>query len=558
MRLRAFLLVCLGLTACPPAEPGSCKEDGECRRGEACCDGRCRNVETDSTNCGGCNVTCDFPNSTPSCNAGRCQLNCKPGFGNCNGARDDGCEYVTANDVDNCGVCGRVCMSINAAPVCSESRCATGACDTHWENCDDDDINGCEVDTRVTLQHCGACGNACVLANATARCTNSACAVASCAADFGDCDGQPGNGCERDFRSDALHCGACNFACGPGQQCVDSQCRANELILFGGSVGFVDSTVTREVTKLDLSTNQFVAITPTGNLPGRTRHVAAWDLPRNRMLVFGGIDGAGTAVANDTWALDFGVEPPAWSRLTTTGTPPTPRFGSAAAVDTREWKLYLFGGITEAGAPLSDFYVLDLATATWTALHDSNADGGPSNRYNARAAFDPTTKKVLLYGGNHGVINTDLGELWQFDTAAQRWLPSPIPPFPAGWAPARAAGALYGGHPVRLFSGVTNLLQNGSPAAAVQPDLYDLDVTASDPWSLVGLFDQPRPRFNAAFVERDGVLYLYGGGEVDNEGRRTLHDFWAFTPDGGTWSLLNDGGVGGSPTARLSSTMVAR
>lgn len=554
MRLRVFALLCVGFMGCPDPEPGSCREDGDCKRGEACCDGKCRNVETDSTNCGGCNVVCAFDNTTPSCSAGRCQLNCKQGFGNCDGVRDNGCEYVTANDVNNCGVCGKVCMSVNAAPVCSESRCSTGQCDEHFGNCNDDDIDGCEIDTRVSLNHCGACGNRCVLAHATARCETSACAVASCETNWGNCDGQPANGCERDFTSDALHCGACNKACGPGQQCVNSLCRANELIVFGGRLNFVSSSVFRDVTKFDLATNQFVALSPTGNIPGRSGHVAGWDLPRNRMVVFGGIDGAGTAVANDTWVLDFAVAPPAWSKLTTTGTPPTPRYASAAAVDTREWKFYVFGGTTEAGAPLSDLYVLDLATAKWTEVHGSAADGGPGVRFNARAAYDPVERKVLLYGGNHGVIFTDLSELWQFDTTTKWWIPSPIPPYPSGWAPARAAGALFGGHPAHLFSGVVSLM---NPPAVVFDDTQAIDVSNTEPWTNLNKFG-PRARFNAAHVERDGLLYLYAGGEVDNEGQRTLHDFWVFTPDGGTWSMVNDGGLSVNPSARLSATMIAR
>lgn len=572
-RLRAMrsplvvALLSLGLFACPDPVPGACKEDEDCKSGEACCDGLCRNVETDSTNCGGCNVVCEFPNTTPSCSAGRCQLNCKQGFGNCNNEREDGCEYVTANDVNNCGVCNKVCTSTNAVPVCEMSRCKTGACDLHWANCNDDDIDGCEIDTRVTLNHCGECGNACSLPHATARCESSACEVASCQMNWGNCDGQPENGCERDFTSDALHCGGCNKACGPGQQCVASLCRANELIVFGGRESFVGSVVSREATKYDLTTHSFVALapaTPNGNIPPRQQHIAAYDLPRNRMVVWGGADGLGTPVPNDTWALDFSVVPPAWRKLTTTGTAPTARFGAAAAVDTQAWKLYVFGGVLEDGStygdPLSDLFVLDLATLAWSQVHPSNADGGPGDRFNARAAFDPVEKKVLLYGGNHGVIRTDLSELWQFDPATQAWIPSVLPPFPTGWADARAMTALFGGHPAYVYSGVTNILQDTGVMRTVLPDLQAIDVTQSQPWTELERFDprpKPRARYSATHVERDGLLYLYAGGEVDTDGFRTLPDMWRYTPDGGAWSMVNDGGVG-APGARLSSTMIAR
>lgn len=558
MRVPLLALLCLGLFACPRPEEGSCKTDEDCSSDEACCDGRCRNVQTDSTNCGACNAVCELPNTVPSCSAGRCQVTCTPGYGNCNGARDDGCEFVTANDVSNCGVCKRVCMAINAAPVCAASRCTTGTCTEHFENCDDDDINGCEIDTRISLEHCGACGNKCVLAHATARCETSACAIASCQAKWGDCDGLAPNGCEVDFTSDALHCGACDKVCGPGQNCVDSRCRANELIVFGGSVSFVGSTVTREVTRFDLATNRFTVLTPAtpaGNVPGRTRHLAAYDLPRNRMIVWGG-EAAGVPVPNDTWALDFGVVPPAWRKLTTVGTPPSPRFAPAAALDAENSKLYVFGGITEQETPLSDLYVLDLATLRWTEVHGSNADGGPSDRYYARGAFDPVNHAFLLYGGHHGVIRTDLGELWQYDVTTRAWKPSPMAPFPSDWATPRALSAFYDGSPAYLSSGVSSLFYPPSSAVVIQ-DLQRLDVSQSEPWTVVPAFG-PRPRFNASYVERDGLLYLFAGGEIEGPSQRTLHDFWVFAPDAGAWSMLNDGGVGEMPAARLWGSMIAR
>ncbi len=564
MRLSLLTLLCLGLAACPTPEKGSCKTDDDCTSDEACCDGRCRNVQTDSTNCGACNAVCNLPNTLPSCSAGRCQVTCTPGYGNCNGARDDGCEYVTANDVSNCGVCNRVCMSINAAPVCVDSRCATGTCTEHFENCDDDDINGCEIDTRIALEHCGACGNKCVLANATARCQSSTCAVASCQTNWGNCDGLAPNGCEVDFTSDAQHCGACDKVCGPGQSCVASLCRANELIVFGGKVSFADTSVTRQVSRFDLATGRFTVLTPAtpdGNIPGRWRHVAAWDLPRNRMIVWGGGDGSGTPAANDTWALDFEVVPPVWRKLTTQGTAPSPRFGPASALDARSSKLYVFGGMTAQETPLSDLHVLDLVTLRWSEVHGNNSDGGPSDRFSTSGAFDPVSRTFLVYGGHHGVITTDLGELWKYDVVAQSWTPSPIPPFPSGWAQPRALGAFFSGHPAYLYSGIVS--QRFPPgSASMAHDFWELDPSQSDPWRFVMLpalpTMYPRPRLEAAAVERDGLLYLFAGGEVDADGSRTLHDFWMYAPDGGAWSLLNDGGVGAMPTARLSGSMIAR
>jgi hypothetical protein len=73
--------------------------------------------------------------------------------------------------------------------------------------------NGCEVDTRLNTQHCGACMRACVLPNATPACLAGSCYIASCVTSFASCDSNEANGCEVDTRTNAQHCGACGRVC---------------------------------------------------------------------------------------------------------------------------------------------------------------------------------------------------------------------------------------------------------------------------------------------------------------------------------------------------------
>lgn len=68
------------------------------------------------------------------------------------------------------------------------------------------------VNTATDPAHCGACGNRCMLANASVVCASSACAVAACNSGFANCNGAIGDGCER-----AISCvagAACMTACG--------------------------------------------------------------------------------------------------------------------------------------------------------------------------------------------------------------------------------------------------------------------------------------------------------------------------------------------------------
>jgi hypothetical protein len=64
----------------------------------------------------------------------------------------------------------------------------------------------------------------CVVANATPDCASRRCAIRSCNDGFGDCNGDPIDGCETDVLRSPLHCSKCNLACPPGTSCVDGRC----------------------------------------------------------------------------------------------------------------------------------------------------------------------------------------------------------------------------------------------------------------------------------------------------------------------------------------------
>jgi hypothetical protein len=223
--------VCSAPSSTSACNGGACAI-GACLAGFADCDGQYPNgceihTDTDLANCGACGNACGaVANGTPDCRAGACAIGaCDAGFFDCDRVVQTGCELDGRSDPANCGGCGKVCAVAHASPSCTAGQCGIASCDGAFRDCDGNPANGCEIDTDNDAQSCGGCGKACSLANAVANCANATCGVASCKAGFGDCDGNPANGCELDTSADVKNCGGCGAACARGMACLGGACK---------------------------------------------------------------------------------------------------------------------------------------------------------------------------------------------------------------------------------------------------------------------------------------------------------------------------------------------
>jgi len=252
---------------CAPSRADSCAEGQFCAEGR-CLPGCARDQACRATSatpfcdlgthrCVACLAAPDcgaYAGAQPRCTDGVCGFRCEAGRGDCDGLAANGCEVDLAAAVDHCGRCDNRCP---AAPN-GTARCASGACDIQCEgsrrDCDGDRSNGCEADIGGDARNCGACGRACPGAsNATGICADGVCSH-RCATGFGDCDGDPMNGCEADVRTSTSHCGRCGLACGPGGACVAGACvtcPAGQAFCGGGCVAL--ATDARHCGRCDLS-----------------------------------------------------------------------------------------------------------------------------------------------------------------------------------------------------------------------------------------------------------------------------------------------------------------
>jgi hypothetical protein len=206
-----------------------------CNVGYGDCDGDSANgcetnTRTSAAHCGACGSTCPArPNGVPACAAGRCTVRCNPGFGDCDGDPINGCEADLRTTAEHCSACGSRCDLPGGTAACVGGVCSLAACGDNFADCDNNLDNGCESDTRSSTAHCGACGNTCpARANARATCADRACGYL-CNEGFGDCDMDPSNGCEVNLRTSTEHCGTCGNTCmlpNATAACVMGRCAA--------------------------------------------------------------------------------------------------------------------------------------------------------------------------------------------------------------------------------------------------------------------------------------------------------------------------------------------
>jgi hypothetical protein len=162
------------------------------------------------TDCGDCGVTCNLPNATESCATGSCVLTgCSAGFENCTSAA--GCETQLGTDA-NCAGCGNECVDLNASNSCAGSAGAydcNPVCTAGWKSCDSNPDNGCERNIR-TVTDCGDCGVVCAFDHASESCSTGTCTMGACDAGWDNCTSAPG--CETQLGTDT-NCAACGNAC---------------------------------------------------------------------------------------------------------------------------------------------------------------------------------------------------------------------------------------------------------------------------------------------------------------------------------------------------------
>ena len=206
----------------------------------------------------------------------------------------------------------------------------------------------------------------------------------------------------------------------------------NRLVLHGGCEGQCDAALA--------DTWVLTSANGLGGSPGwialppaplaRMGHVATFDPTTRRMVVFGGSAGHNGPDLNDVWILTDanGIGSPAWQQLVPNGVPPAPRSGAAGAYDPTTNRLLVFGGRSADDVLFGDAFVLTHAnglggTPEWVALPEG--DDTPAPRWGHSAVHDAASGRLLVFGGTgpgfESGQNFVANDVWLLDEGDSTW-----------------------------------------------------------------------------------------------------------------------------------------
>jgi hypothetical protein len=288
----------------------------------------------------------------------------------------------------------------------------------------------------------------------------------------------------------------------------------DRMVVFGGYDANEGNR--NDVWALSLSGSlAWSEITPAGSLPSaRAYHTAIYDPVRDRMVVFGGLDGGGTRLS-DVWALSLSGSP-AWSEITPPGSSSSARWGHTAIYDPVRDRMVVFGG-NGGGNDVWEFWLA--GSPGWGVL--APVGSPPSARQGHTAVYDPVRDRMVVFGGGQCFIQDYVWALSLSESPAWSQLApgGEVSGHTAIYDPVRDRMVVFGGRGCSLTpganysNGVLALSLAGTPAwsspapagslpflrgghTAIYDPLRDRMVVFGGSYNSGGLFPHPSTYYN--------------------------------------------------------------
>ncbi len=347
----------------------------------------------------------------------------------------------------------------------------------------------------------------------------------------------------------------------------------NLMIIFGGGGGDISFVPTMLNDTWVLSNADglggiptWAQLNPTGGSPsGRGFHSAVYDPVSNSLIVFGGDLAIGycNEEINDTWVLSNANGlggPPAWTQLSPSGGPPTPRSEQSAVYDPISNRMIVFGGGRTCGPSLTnEVWVLENANGTggtpnWIQL--SPAGTPPDPRGAQTAVYDPMTNSMFVFGGYDQVTSGYVNDTWALSNAnGIGGTPTWTQLSPIGGPPSARAGhsavynpttnemTVFGGTIPNGFLNDTWVLSNTNGLGGT-PTWTQLNPTGGPPNARA---------FHVAVMRTDtNRMTMFAG---DNGASSALGDLWVL--GAGTASATATATATSTPTPTATATRTA-
>ena len=319
----------------------------------------------------------------------------------------------------------------------------------------------------------------------------------------------------------------------------------DQMIVFGGRAG---STYFADTWALSLETLSWTQIASGGGGPsGRFGHAAILDAPRDRVIVFGGFDGA--AHRNDVWSLPLSGTPQ-WSQLMPSGTPPPGRLEHTAIFDPDADAMIAFGGTSDQSPNYrDDVWALNLsATPSWNQLVPSGVK--PTGRRWHTAAYDPAGSRMIVHGGGD-VPGSDSEEAWAFSLDGSSAWSKLSPEFPPPFRREHHT-AVYeaSGERMIVFGGYW------WPSSILYNDVWALGLDSDPEWVRLlpsGTLPSPRSMHSAIYDSSRDRMIIFGGALGDFPD--VLNDTWSVSLGAApAWSAVST--TGNAPAPRWGHSAI--
>ena len=299
------------------------------------------------------------------------------------------------------------------------------------------------------------------------------------------------------------------------------------------------SSATETSTSAALTPNAWTRLTPSGGGPdGRSGAAMVFDPTTQRVIIFGGQDGR--VALDETWAYSPSAD--TWTKLDPTGSTPPTRYHFSMVWDPVSQRVIMFGGDKDVtnSQLLNDTWAYDPIADSWTNLRPTNP---PSARWGHAVVYDSVGQRVILVGGQDPT--GDLADMWAYDPKGNTW--RELTP--------KGDGTTWVAHSMAYDSLSSQVIAFGGGGGGTternETWVYD---TKGNAWTKVrpsGTLPETRAFSPMVYDPTTDRAFIFGG--LFTEGAGALDDTWAYNPSASTWTLLSPTGT--APSARAAQAM---